>query len=207
MINVQRLNSYLNQRNLGYNSNDSGYVKLGKVAAGIGVAGLALISWKFIVIGGVGYSAFKGTQYLQNRFFSGHNVRQEEEDADGAGAVADGALHQAPVNAGHDAHNDQQHQRAAPPVPDDPIAHLRGMQAGIQNWHGRRALEAIITHPNIIAKRNDMAWFRKMVLKHGKWSKRTLGLSLPIVQGYRKIKGCFTKIEEDQENPAVVAIQ
>ncbi len=203
MIGVQRLNSYLNQRNLGYNSNDSGYVKLGKVAAGIGVAGLALVSWKFIVIGGLGYSAFKGTQYLQNRFFSSHNVRQEDGDADGAGAVADGALPQAPIDAGHDAHNDQQQHQE----PEDPIAPLREMQAGLRNWHARRAFEAILTHPKILERHNDIHWLGKMVLVHGKWSKRTLGLALPIVQGYRKIKGCFKKVEEAQENPAVVAIQ
>jgi hypothetical protein len=202
----ERLKSYLNPTNLAFKSQDSAYTKLGKVAAGIGVAGLALLSWKFIVVGGVGYSTYKGTQYLQNRFLQ----PARREAAAGPVPAADEAPHDAPVDAGHEAHDDQQGQPQpihAGQVENDTVPRLRQMQAGLPGWHARRALQAIITHPRVEERGNDLQWIKKLVLKHGKWSKRTLGLSLPVVIAFRKIKACFPKEQALQDNPVAVANQ
>lgn len=188
---LQSISSYLNF------SAPGGQIT--RAVAGVGVAGLAVVSMKIVVAGALVYSAYKGGQYLHSRFFQRHEVRRDS----GAGVrLAEMAEEhpELPIHAGHDSHNDQQEERREPPPRmNNPVDDLRRMQAGYKSRSAKNTFEILISHPDIQRKGNNMQWVRKMIKKHGRWSKATGGLSLYAVKAFRKIKACLPKKNPDEQ--------
>lgn len=190
METIKQIGSYFTWKSQGSDSQESMTSKFTKIAAGVGIAGLAFVSWKIVAAGALAYSAYKGGRYIHSRYFQKHEVRR---DSNIGARVADlEERHpEYPVNAGHDAHNDTQEEAT------DVIADLKKMQANycLQAPHNAKAIkrtfDLVISHPDILTKGKEMHWVGKMLKKHGPWVKRTGGLSLPFVQAYRKIKCCL----------------
>lgn len=67
MIYLNRIGSYLNVKNFAFKPEDTNSQRVAKVVAGVGVLGLALISWKVVAISGATYSAYKGGEYLYGK--------------------------------------------------------------------------------------------------------------------------------------------
>lgn len=199
MSTLQKIGSYFDFRAQLFNDNDTTYTKVGKAAAGVGVAGLALVSWKFVAAGALAYSAYKGGQFVYGRFFQRHEVKKDPK----AGARVDDLREhhpEYPVNAGHDAHNDQQknrEQQVQTKSKEEIIQDLRAKQAEFGKTRAiRNAFELVISHPKVEEKGQDLFWLKKMLTKHGKWARRTAGLSLYAVKAYRKMECCFPKKRE-----------
>lgn len=169
--------------------------KLAKMATGAGVAAVAIVSWKLVAIGALAYSAYQGGRYVHGRYFQGHQVRR---DAAAAAAPQENPL-QNPINAGHDAHGDGQQERNQPVHEEvDVIGGLREKQREFGKTRAiRNVFEIIISHPEVNEKGRDYHWVGKMIKRHAPWAKRTFGLSLYAVKGYRYFKSCLPPNEQD----------
>ncbi len=215
MESLKAISSYFTWKSQGADNQSSSYSKFTKVAAGIGVAGLAVLSWKIVAAGALAYSAYRGGQYLHGRYFQRRVVKKEGE------ADAEAVHPQEPVSAGSEAHGDLQEERhreepakVKPKVAEERqpektdqekeaeiIASLRKQQAQYPSRAIKNTFEILITHPNVGKKGGDIQWIKKMLLKHGPWSKRTFGMSLHVVKAFRKIKSCFpTKKKSENIN-------
>lgn len=208
---LNRITSYFTYGSQGAGNQDSAGSKFTRVAGGLGAAALAVVSWKIIAAGALAYSAYRGGIYLHGRYFKKDEPGENSGISSGVDAVND----ERPVytvTAGHDAHSDTQDERREQPpvlveqvveeVPQAPapVQHednlmemLQKMKMEAKGRAGKNTLEAIITHPDLMEKAKDPFWLKKMALKHGRWMKRTGGLSLYAVQAYRKIKQCLPK--------------
>lgn len=171
-------------------SQESVYSKFTKIAAGIGIAGLAFLSWKIVAAGALAYSAYKGGRYFHSRYFQGRTVKKEGYTE--ASAI-DEEEHTppAPVAAGHEAHGNTQQGKTDAEKEAEIIAGLRRQQAEYSSRAIKNTFEILITHRDIGQKGNNIQWVGKMLRKHGPWVKWTFGLSLPVVKAYRKIKSCW----------------
>lgn len=206
MQRIRQIGSYLNWPS---QESESTRSKFTKVAAGVGVAGLALVSWKIVAAGALAYSAYKGGLYAYSRCFQRHEVKRETGPSRFPLDLEEKEP-EYPVNAGHDAHGDQQEDRKEEVViqrrcrtEEEIIADLRKTQADLceEAPKNRRAIKAtfdiLISHPHFSTKGTDPLWVRKMLKKHSRWSKRTNGLSLFGVKLFRKIKCCMPKKNND----------
>lgn len=199
MIGIQRVGEFLNDNLFGITGRENTTQKTTKIVVGLGVAALAVISWKVTATLGVLYSAYKGGEMAYQHFFQKHSVRREAQ-----AHQPEEPPRNAQVNAGHNAHGDQQEEQqrgeAAPLLQRDVIEDLRKMQREMMANPSakdpdkiRLVFDALMDHPKVLEKGKDLSWIREKSKKYAnKWS-----LSLHAMLGYRKIKRFFSC----QENP------
>lgn len=198
MVSIQRVGAFLNDNLFGITGQENTTQKTTKIVVGLGVATLAVISWKVTAAMGVLYSAYKGGEMVYQRFSQRHAVRGE------ANPIQPEAAHQVPVDGGHDAHGDQQEEQqreeAAPLLQNHVIEDLRRMQRDMMADPRAKnpkkiglVFDAMIDHPKVLMRGGDLAWIREKSRKYAnKWS-----VTLHMMMGFRKIKRCFSC----QENP------
>ncbi|MBX7065645.1 MAG: hypothetical protein K1X28_00300 [Parachlamydiales bacterium] len=215
---VQKIGTFINDTWFGFTGRENTVQKATKIVVGIGVAGLAIISWKVTATAGVLYSAYKGGELAYQRFFRKHTVKRDED------AIAPDVPEQAeenplavPVNAGHDAHNDQQEEREEGPQDHPVIADLRRQKEQFMNDPRARdpqkiglIFDALMTDPEVLENGRDLVWFRahmdiykNMTVKElRKLIQRRHGIEPPSIK--TKIKNLFACFS-CQENPNQVA--
>jgi hypothetical protein len=177
---LKSIGSYFGWKSQGAAIQEGGCAKFTRVAAGVGAAGLAIISWKFIAAGALAYSAYRSGRYLNERYF-------QRKDA----VVEEVKRAPEPVTEGHDAHGDQ--QKPFEQSFEDFVEDLRKMQTDAKTSEAKRVYDLLISHPKLSQKMGDFVWIRKVLDKHVAWSKRTFGLSSHFVKAYRKVQSCVPK--------------
>lgn len=177
---IQRIGTVLNDRIFGITGNETPVQKYTKLVVGLGVAGLAALSWKITVTAGLFYSAYKGGEIAYSRFFQKREVRRESAAANAVLNEADNPLI-VPISGGHDAHGDNQQEEAAPEPEEPVVSGIEKLKALRAEWiqnpkvkdpaKMRLVFKALISHPEALSMGGNLIWIKEKMGKYSKnWS-------------------------------------
>ncbi len=211
MIYAKKIGSHVNDFLFGIVGNETKVQKYSKIALGLGVAGLAAISWKVTVTAGVLYSAYKGAELAWGRFFQRKEVRREAGSHINAALVMEDPL-AAPIQGGQDAHGDQEEHDREEVIPqihlesvedqrNRMIADLRVKRREMMAHPRARdpkkiglVFDAIIYHSKVYQKGANANWLGEKIAKYGKMSSSKLQCMIVCRKAKWKLKKMFHEL-------------
>lgn len=176
---IQKVSSVLNDHIFGITGNETSVQKYTKLVVGLGIAGLAALSWKVTVTAGLFYSAYKGGEIAYNRFFQKREIKREPAASNAVLNDIDIPLI-VPVNGSHDAHGGGQREEPAPLLrpKEAPLNGVENLKALQKEWIAKPQVKnrekmglvfkAMISHPEAVLMGTQLHWIREKSVQYGK---------------------------------------